>query len=65
MTWPWRVVTMWAVVNVVVVGAALVRSVIRDRKEKGASDSEEARYPSWSYPAVSEGRSLRAAGRKR
>ena len=42
MTWFWRVITGLIILNVVFVFAALVRSVIRDRKETMASENREA-----------------------
>ena len=39
MAWFWSLITVWVIINVVFVLAALVRSVIRDRKEAGALES--------------------------
>jgi hypothetical protein len=44
MAWYWQMVMALVTLNVAFVMAALLRSVIRDRIERGASEGTEERY---------------------
>jgi len=60
--WVWRVIIGLVIINVTFVIVALVRPVVRERKEKGAFNRGDARYRSYSFPTVPEIRSRRVAG---